>query len=566
MKRQGKAWFAAGVLALTAAACFDDPTSSLRNGPTAIRLSQNTVIVRAGDSIAVQATVVDDQGNPQVVGTVSWTSADPTIAVSTEDSVRRAPGDIFTRAFIRGITNQAGITTVTLSAQGLQSTFRVVVLPATFPGLVSVTGTPGADTVTINRPAPALPLVVTYNAGDTVQFAATATVTFSATTSAVNCGPFGAYLVSRTTTLVKAVCRQPFAGRPTITNLTYAGDAETGPIAITSLNATDSVQVQRGRFRGTTVVTNDPNFGASTIITITAPGNIAFNTTSSGVFVGDSAAIVLTRTATTIVAISPRTTTGSIKVTGATLGTTVFDSLRATVQSTVNASLFPGTITTANTVGNLLDTIYVNAGGGATFTAASSVVTIGGAPTFIVGARTTTLLKVLAGRGVTGPISITNVVVAGVTIPSLQTTAYTVTSVSTGEAGEPANDNPGGTVVTLGTVAAPLIRYGAVSGHPPGAGADADDFFTFTLAAAATVVIRVDMQGNGSAGGESNPDLDVFLLNAAATTFLGASAGVSPSETFTMTALAAGTYHIYVNAYDTGDANVTYRLTVSRNP
>src|SRR5262245_33003115 len=121
MMRQGKAWFAAGLLAITAAGCFDDPTKDLRNGPTSIRLTQSTVLVRAGDSVAVQATVVDDQGNPQPVGSVSWASADPTIAVSNEDTLRRAPGGIFTRAFIRGESNQAGITTVTLTAQGLTS-------------------------------------------------------------------------------------------------------------------------------------------------------------------------------------------------------------------------------------------------------------------------------------------------------------------------------------------------------------------------------------------------------------------------------------------------------------
>ena len=43
-----------------------------------------------------------------------------------------------------------------------------------------------------------------------------------------------------------------------------------------------------------------------------------------------------------------------------------------------------------------------------------------------------------------------------------------------------------------------------------------------------------------------------------------AAHGALPEEA--VTALAAGTYEIYVNAYSTGDKNVTYRLTVNTKP
>src|SRR5262249_30278286 len=61
MRRQGLVWLSAAVLALGAAACFSDPTSSLRNGATRIQLSQYTVTVRAGDSATVRAYLLDDQ-------------------------------------------------------------------------------------------------------------------------------------------------------------------------------------------------------------------------------------------------------------------------------------------------------------------------------------------------------------------------------------------------------------------------------------------------------------------------------------------------------------------------
>ena len=74
MKNQRKAWLAAGLLALVAAACFSDPTSGLRNGPTAITVNFASVSVAAGDSVTLIGTVRDAQGNPLPVGTVSWGS------------------------------------------------------------------------------------------------------------------------------------------------------------------------------------------------------------------------------------------------------------------------------------------------------------------------------------------------------------------------------------------------------------------------------------------------------------------------------------------------------------
>jgi len=576
MKNQRKAWLAAGLLALVAAACFSDPTSDLRSGPTAITVNFAAVSVAAGDSVTLIGIVRDNQGNPLPVGTVSWTSADPSVAVANEDVLAKAPGDIFTRAYVRGVSNQAGVTTVTVTAQGVTNTVRVTVLPKTFPGTATVTGTAGADTITVQRPAPLAPLVVTFSAGDTLVLTATPTVTFSATSSTVSFGALSGMIVSRTAAVIKVLARAPYAGKATVTNLTYAGDANTGPIDIASLE-TDSITIQHARFRGTAAVTADPNFGANTLFTVTAAAGMTFDASSSVALGGTppvgivaavpaTGVIILSRTGTTMTGISPATLTGvHYVVRGALLGTSRIDSLRtgtAGLAVTVNQSAFPGTITTANGTGDLLDTVYVNAGGGATFTAASSVVTIGGVPTLIVGTRTTTLLKVLAGRGASGQVSITNVVVAGTTIPSLSSAGTTtVSGTVTGEAGEPANDTPGGVTITLGTAAAPYIRYGAVDD-----GVDIDDFFTFTLAAATNVTLSVGMVGTGG-GGSSNPDIDLYMCNTACNALVGGTGGGTAAnpENLAVTALAAGTYHIIVEAYDTGGILGTYRLT-ARGP
>jgi len=553
MKNQRKAWLAAGLLALVAAACFSDPTSDLRSGPVAIVTTYTTVSVKAGDSVDVRGVVKDAQGNPLPVGGAQWTSADPTVAVVNPDTVALAPGDIFTRAFIRGVNNQAGVTTVTVTAQGISASVRVSVLPKTFPGAVTITGTVGPDTILVNRPPPQTALVVPYTAGDTLVLDATATITFNPTTSNVSFGAFPAYVVARSATQIKAVARQAYAGKVTVTNLIYAGDAATGPIAIPTIQ-TDSVLIQHGRLTGGTV-TAASAFGPNTQLTITANAGISFGTTADSVFIGTTPAIVLSRNATTIVAIVPANVTGTMKVKGITAGIATVDSLRAGAPTTINASFFPGTVTSANSTGNLLDTIYVNAGGGATFTPASSVVTIGGVPTFIVGTRTASLLKVIAHYGVTGQLSVSNVIVAGVTIPSLLTqNPVSVSTTVTGEANEPANNAANGFVFTMGLTAAPSIFYGAGN-----VATDVDDYYTFTLAAPATVTLRLDF------GGTSNSiDFDMWVRNGANNAYVGGfgAATAANPENLVLTALPAGTYHIVVDAYAMAQTSA-YKLTAS---
>ena len=562
MKRQGT-WLIAGIVALLAASCFSDPTDSLHNGPALLQVNRSAVTLINGDSIAVQAEIKDEAGQTIPATDVTWETADPSIADVRVDTDKPAPGAVFTRAFVRGVTNQAGVTTVYVTVNGIKDSVRVTVTPSTFPGTVAITGTAGADTFTVGRPAPLPPLVTVYNAGDTLVVTATATVAFDPAATTVTFGAVPGYMVSRTATVLKAVARQPFLGKPTVNNLIYAGTAATGPIAIASLK-TDSVQIQHGRFRGT-AVTGASAFGPNTVIVIKPAAGKTFSNggtaaTTSTVTVGSTPAIILGQTTDTISAIVPAALTASVMVTLVKQGTVVYDSLRANTQTTVAASTFPGTVTTAGGTTNLLDTIYVDSLGGASFTASganASTVTIGGVPTLVVGTRTAGRLKVLAGRAANGPLSITNVVVAGVTIPALQTAGNVVVNGTvTGEANEPANNTEGGTVITLGTAASPRIIYGSVSDA-----GDPNDFYTFTIAATTTVSLSVAFTGSG-AGGDSNGDLDLLVENAALACCVGGTGGATAAQpqTLTISNLAAGTYHIWVNGYDTGGQNHTYRL------
>jgi hypothetical protein len=590
MKNQRKAWLAAGLLALVVAACFDDPTSGLQSGPVAITTSFNNVSVAAGDSIAVQGTVVDAQGNPIAVGTVSWASADPSVAVANVDAARPAPGDIFTRAFVRGVSNGAGVTTVTVTAQGITATVRVTVLPKTFPGTVAVTGAAGADTILVNRPAPLPVLVLTFSAGDTLVLTATPTVTFNAASSTVSFGTIAGVILSRTASVIKVLARAPYAGAVTITNLTYAGDATTGPIAIASLK-TDSVAVQHARFRGTATVGADPNFGVGSLLTVTAQAGMTFDaTTGLGLggtpAVGTTAAIpptgliVLSRTATVLTAISPAGLVGvNVLVTKSLLGTVRLDSVRAGTAGTpvtILKSAFPGTVT--NQTGHLLDTITVLGGAVATFTtvaATASQVTVGGVGAFIL-TRSATTITAIAKVGSAGALSISNVIIAGTTIPSLSTaTPVNVSTAVTGEVNEPGNQSSATATVmgagSLNVAGDSLVVYGALDGA-----LDQRDYYQFTMNVAGTVSVRMDFFGDGSGppSNDLNPDFDVVVcttLSGTAACSYGqdiipgnAGSNVLNPETGTTTAIAAGTtvfvrnFSYYLTAAGIG----VYRLRV----
>ncbi|HWO90233.1 MAG TPA: hypothetical protein VNL98_13900 [Gemmatimonadales bacterium] len=563
MKRHRKSGLAAAALiVLGAAACFDDPTSSLREGPAALALNRTSVTVRYGDSTAVEAILRDAQGNPLSPTGITWSTADPTIAVVNVDEARPIPGQAYARAFVRGVSAIGGITTVTVTTQGQSASFRVLVLPATFTGATSVVGTAVADTIVTNTPSGPVSSFIT--AGETLTVQVPATYVFDPAASGVFFGPNSAYIISRDSFTIKAMARYPYAGKARITNLRFRGNSETGVVDIASLE-TDSIAIARARFRGTVAVAASA-FGPNTQMTVTAPAGVSFSS-SSQVRLGSTTAIRLSQSATQLVVISATAYTGTIMVTNATVGTGTIDSLRSMASSTINASFFPGTVT--NGAGNYLDTIVVRCNGLCTFRTATtapgpSQVTVNGAQAFLV-QRTADSMKVIASRPGTGPVTVSNVIVSGTTIPSLSTSGTITVSTTPGDPTEPANNTPGGTTITLtGTTSAnPLVIYGTID-DGTGAG-DVDDFYTFSSVAGDTVVIQLTFAGTG-AGGATNPDIDLLACNAACNAFVGgfggATAGNPENLTLNFPPLADGTYHIYVNGWDTGGLTYSYRLSV----
>lgn len=530
------------------AGCFDDPTSSLREGPVSVDVSRSAMAVTVGDSVQVEAFVRDAQGNALPATGATWTTDNAAVA-EVNLAGTQPPGDGSTRAWVVANDPNGAITYVRVTVRGLTDSIRVTSLPGTLPaGLASVTGTPQADTI----------LGVAYTAGDTVIIASGATLRFDSATTTIRFGGVPAYILSRSSTQFKAMSRGPYDGPVTVTNVTFLGNATTGAILFDSLNTSDIVQVARARFRGNVVV-GASAFGAGTQLTLTASGNAKFNTNTVVVF-GGANAIVLSRTDSTgITAISPANFTGSIKITNTRINGVTIDSLKPPAPITIGAAFFPGTVTGA---GAMSDVINVNSGS-ATFTTTGSVsnVVVNGQAAFVI-SRTATDMAVVPKLGGTGAVTITNVVVGTTTIPQLSTSGtFAVATDNTGEANEPANDAPGAVAVTLGTQAAPLIIYGSVDGHN-GVGADGDDFFAFTLAAVDTVTLRVEFLGSG-AGTAGNPDIDLLVCNAACSAFpfgfAGATAG--QPENHVLTGAAAGTYNIYVNGWETGGATYTYKLT-----
>lgn len=558
MKRHGVRLITAALATAVAAACFSDPTSSLRDGPSSIVLSRSAAIVPIGDSTLVEARVVDRQGNVLPATGAAWTTDNAAVA-DVDVAATQVPAEASSRAYIKGIATLGGITTVRVTVRGLTDSVRVTALPTQYlgTGTFAVTGTATADTT---------PLGAAFTAGDTITITAPAGMTFDAAASVITLGGTGTYLLSRSASAVKALVIKGYRGQATVTNVTWLGNATTGDYSVGSLNTTDTVTVARGRFRGGAAVSTGV-FGTNTLLTLTAQTGTTFNTTGSttGVVFGTNPGIVVSRTASTVTAITPLASTDVVKVTNVNIGTVRVDSLFTPGGVTIAASNFPGTVTQLGT-GRLLDTILVIGGPDADFTTtgtSASNVTVNGATAFVL-RRASDTLYVISKLGGTSTVSVSNVVVAGPTTITSLTTAgtTTVSTATTGEANEPANDAPGAVTIDFSTAtsANPLVIYGAVD---DGA-ADVDDFFSFTLASAKTVTIRIEFAGTGG-GGATTPDVDLLVCNAACSAWApGGTAGATAAqpENIVLTNLAAGTYNILVEGWDTGGTTVAYKLIV----
>ncbi|MGD0484570.1 MAG: hypothetical protein ABSB58_07930 [Gemmatimonadales bacterium] len=217
------------------------------------------------------------------------------------------------------------------------------------------------------------------------------------------------------------------------------------------------------------------------------------------------------------------------------------------------------------------DTLTVNSTAALGFnTSASSpsVVTIGGASTVLI-SRSATQIKVLPPVGAAGStIAITNVMLLGVVqVASLNATtaAPAVTDI-----GEPANNTKAG-AVSFGTLSATAAHPYVVQGYMTGT--DVEDYYTFTLAAAAKIHGVLSWFGDGSGSSTSNPDLDVIICDATLATCdynvdnndlfgFSAATAVQP-QSGTSATVPAGTYVVHVYGYTTPASGMMYQLALN---
>jgi hypothetical protein len=301
--------------------------------------------------------------------------------------------------------------------------------------------------------------------------------------------------------------------------------------------------------------------GPNTEMTITAGPGTTFRTAApiSVPSLGGLPMVVLSRTASTIVAIAGTADTVGVKVTNIDLpqpgGTITLDSLVSGTASIIAAAYLPATVTTGT---DLLDTIFVTANAGVTF-ATTSNVTINGTTAFMV-SRSSTVLKVIAQSPGLGIVAVNSVIGPVYTYATLSTSApFLVNSQITGEGNEPANDDP----ATATTFTGPVNVNDTVTITGAVAPGDVDDFFSFTAGTGGSYRVVFDWSPAGI-------DIDGFILNAGGGGFCvldgcGAATGADP-ETANATLVGGTTYKVYVNLYDDhGLATpISYRVRVIR--
>jgi hypothetical protein len=143
--------FVTALLAAAAAAGgFDDPTSDLRGGPAALRMSASRIFIGPAETFVVSATIVDGQGNP-VPGRVSFSSVDASVATVADLLEDTLPGLLSSSGEITGVA--AGATYVRATGEGVTDSAWVVVVPAQFLGGVNPTTGSVGDVITLTAPA-----------------------------------------------------------------------------------------------------------------------------------------------------------------------------------------------------------------------------------------------------------------------------------------------------------------------------------------------------------------------------------------------------------------------------
>jgi len=143
MRRQNIVWLGATVAMLSLAACFSDPTKSLRSGPSRLvvtelaapngRTLQNVgtltyADINVNDTLILGIQVQDNQGNyfsfsAPTLG--SGSAAIAALAAFPDTVLGTVPGNTLWKALLIGASS--GSTTVTIQADGVSDTVKVTV-------------------------------------------------------------------------------------------------------------------------------------------------------------------------------------------------------------------------------------------------------------------------------------------------------------------------------------------------------------------------------------------------------------------------------------------------------
>ena len=427
---------------------------------------------------------------------------------------------------------------------------------ATFPGTITVTG----DTVTVAGTAGAV-----VDSLSSVTFGGTSSGILSIGTNSLNVLPSA---------------------------------ANTGPVKIANvlvgigritLSTPASYSVTPGHFLGTATQLGDT-------VTVTAPAGVTFDA-QTGLGFGTGTGIILSRTSTTMVALSTALWSGPVVITNALLGSIRVPALTTTTSVSVNASSIPDASVNLGG-GKLGDTITVIAPAGMKFSANSMVLAGNTAiPTsdtaWTLSRSADTMIKAFAKRGGTGPVMVTNVIIGSgantKVLPFLPSaSSMTIDSV--------ASDFPVGAVSSPDTVAdtltAKILTVGYVN-SPTGNtqvvyGAENafayNDYWALTLKSPRAIDARIDWFGSGNpyTGTGVNQvkftdDLDLlvcsvayacdeseFALSPAVLDLTGGAAASTsmPEEGVTGTLQPGTTVFIGILGFN-AHYTVVYRLTVS---
>ena len=448
MKRQSQVLLAVAFVAAGAAGCFKDPVSSGLGTPVSLSTSQQTVTLKAGDSVSVIAYLKDKAGNGLAATGAVWTSLAPAIAVvdtltDAQKDTTPIPANAFTRAVIRGVDSvDGGWTNVIVSSRGIADTIRVFVIPAKFTaGLLSVVGPTLTDTVVV-PPDPVSGTKVkhlAYTAGDTLVLNGTAKLAFDTTQVTVSVsttnGASPGFIVFKSPSQLKVLFEDGTAGKVMIQHLLVTpGNAAIGTFAIDTL-VSDSMQVAAwhptgATFGGSASVAGDTlTVNAGTGMTFSGSTTVSLISASDTIAAPDTG-YILSSTAAQIKTVFTHTVANyrvalynvGMAASGTGVASITFDSLKTNdaaygiAQATLPASFVVQSGIQLN----------ITAAAPVSFTAATAA-TFDTNVAVIVSKDGTHLNGVLSPVNFTGPVTVTNAKIYNTVIPVMPTsTSYTL--------------------------------------------------------------------------------------------------------------------------------------------